>query len=414
MKRILIVDDEEDMLWMLQKNLSKGMDQVETLAASSGEEALAVLADKKVELVITDINMPGMSGLDLLIEISNRHPQTRVIIMTAYPSNTYEHTAKLSGCLKYIEKPFDIKEMRESAQEALTSDSPTNNSLDGIELLDILQFNGLSQATAALKISSPSEDGMIFFKNGDVVHAMCERTSGEEAFYKILKFVDATTHNMRGIEPPVLSIKKSLESLLFEATGQQLKSAVLEDLPQSADSPPLLSELDLLGGDAPPILDIPQKEDGVEDHTAAAMAIPEEQAVPRDTWAPQENQDSDDGQSDIEKCLGQFTDIDGVQTVCLIGRDGFLLHRTAKAGGDAELLAAITSSVIETAATIGRQLHYGSCNTLMLEYDQGPVLLAPAGEEAFLVIVATRETNLGWIRLSIRKNAEKIAEKLEQ
>ena len=79
MKRVLVVDDEEDMLWMLQRNLNKGMQDVEILAAKSGEEALAVLSDKPAELVITDINMPGMSGLDLLVEINNRFPGTGVI-----------------------------------------------------------------------------------------------------------------------------------------------------------------------------------------------------------------------------------------------------------------------------------------------------------------------------------------------
>ncbi|MDX2494623.1 MAG: response regulator, partial [Desulfuromusa sp.] len=83
MKRVLVVDDEEDMLWMLQRNLNKGMQDVEILAAKSGEEALAVLSDQKVNLVITDINMPGISGLDLLVEINNKFPNTGVIIMTA-------------------------------------------------------------------------------------------------------------------------------------------------------------------------------------------------------------------------------------------------------------------------------------------------------------------------------------------
>ena len=77
MKRVLVVDDEDDMLWMLQRNLNKGMSDVEVLAAGSGEEALAILSDKKIHLVITDINMPGMNGLDLLIEVSNRYSDDR-------------------------------------------------------------------------------------------------------------------------------------------------------------------------------------------------------------------------------------------------------------------------------------------------------------------------------------------------
>ncbi len=119
MKRVLVVDDEEDMLWMLQRNLNKGMQDVEILAAKSGEEALAILSDLPANLVITDINMPGMNGLDLLIEINNRFPKTGVIIMTAYPSNAYENKAMMSGSLRFIEKPFDINEVRAIVKEAL-------------------------------------------------------------------------------------------------------------------------------------------------------------------------------------------------------------------------------------------------------------------------------------------------------
>lgn len=164
MKRVLVVDDEADMLWMLQRNLNKGMSDVEILAAESGEEALSILSDKPVNLVISDINMPGMNGLDLLVEITNRYPQTGVIIMTAYPSNTYENQAMLSGSLRFIEKPFDINDMRKIVQETLSSEEGFQGTVDGVDLMDIVQFNGLARATAALKISTANHEGMIFFK----------------------------------------------------------------------------------------------------------------------------------------------------------------------------------------------------------------------------------------------------------
>ena len=169
MKRVLVVDDEDDMLWMLQRNLNKGMSEVEVLAASSGEEALAVLSDKEVNLVITDINMPGMNGLDLLIEVNNRYPNTGVIIMTAYPSNSFEREAMMGGSLRFVEKPFDIKDMRKIVADVLKTSDGFQGTLDGIDLIDIVQFNGLSKATSALKVTTADQEGMIFFKKGEVV-----------------------------------------------------------------------------------------------------------------------------------------------------------------------------------------------------------------------------------------------------
>ena len=198
MKRVLVVDDEEDMLWMLQRNLNKGMEDVEILAARSAEKALAILSDTPVHLVITDINMPGMSGLDLLIEINNRFPETGVIIMTAYPSNAYENKAMMGGCLRFIEKPFDINEVRSIVKETLKVNEGFQGTVDGVDLIDIVQFNSLSRATAALKVSTGEREGMIFFKDGAVVHAMCDQDIGETAFFTILGFNGGSLQNIRG------------------------------------------------------------------------------------------------------------------------------------------------------------------------------------------------------------------------
>ena len=93
LKRILIVDDEEDMVWSLRQNINNDRLQVEIFTAASGEEALTVLNGNHIDLVLTDIRMPGMSGLDLLLEIKNRFPYTMVIIMTAFPSNEFKKEA---------------------------------------------------------------------------------------------------------------------------------------------------------------------------------------------------------------------------------------------------------------------------------------------------------------------------------
>ena len=399
MKRVLVVDDEEDMLWMLQRNLNKGMSQVEILAASSGEEALAILSDKKVDLVITDINMPGMNGLDLLIEVNNRYPDTGVIIMTAYPSNTFEREAMMGGSLRFVEKPFDIKDMREIVGDVLKTSDGFQGTLDGIDLIDIVQFNGLSKATSALKVTTADQEGMIFFKKGEVVHAMCDNTSGEKAFFKILKFQGGTLQNIRGVEPPVVSIQKNLESLLFE-------SAVRNDEEISkneSDSPELQSSfLDIFArGEQEPEEETSDNEQMIDNNSGSETKL-------NRTETEELNTSEDMEMTDIKKILAEFINIDGVHTACLVGRDGFLLDNIARSGIDAEMIGAIASSGFGSAESMGNQLGQGDLNLTMLEYTDGPVMFAPVGNEAFLVIVADKDTNLGWIRLTIKKNAKVI------
>ena len=389
MKRVLVVDDEEDMLWMLQRNLNKGMAEVEILAAKSGEEALAVLSDKSVNLVITDINMPGMNGLDLLIEINNRYPQTGVIIMTAYPSNAYKNEAMLRGSLRFIEKPFDINDMRRTVQQVLKENEGFQGTVDGIELMDIVQFNGLSRATAALKVTTTDHEGMIFFKNGEVVHAMCDNESGERAFFTILRFQGGTLQNIRGVEPPTVSITKNRESLLFEVA---LKS---DEEKEKGEMTSVLEDLDN---------DILESVTPVSDKSQTV-------AADKTGNKPIESTSTEDtDMTNIQKILAEFTNIEGVHTACLVGRDGFLLDSLARAGIDAEMIGAIASSGFGSAESMGNQLGQGNLNMTMLEYNDGPVLFAPVGEEAFLVIVADKDTNLGWIRIAIKKNSKRIQE----
>lgn len=399
MKRVLVVDDEEDMLWMLQRNLNKGMKDVEILAAKSGEEALALLSDRPVNLVITDINMPGMNGLDLLVEINNRFPGTGVIIMTAYPSNAYEDKAMMSGSLRFIEKPFDIKEVRTIVEEVLKTSEGFQGTVDGVSLMDIVQFNGLSRATAALKVTAGEREGMIFFKEGEVVHAMSGKQIGEEAFFTILAFNGGSLQNIRGVQPPVVSIHKSVEALLFETA---VKSDELAGKVEQDESDDLVS-LEQITGQSE------EEEPEAAVYTPPATPPPETTVTP--TIAVQPTTFTEDFEmTEIQKILAEFTSIEGVHTACLVGRDGFLLDSLARAGIDAEMIGAIASSGFGSAESMGNQLGQGDLRMTMFEFANGPVMFAPVGDDAFLVIVADQETNLGWIRISIKKNAKKIKE----
>jgi predicted regulator of Ras-like GTPase activity (Roadblock/LC7/MglB family)/DNA-binding response OmpR family regulator len=432
-KRVLVVDDEQDMLWMLQRNLNKGMPDVEVLTASSGEEALALLSDTPIELVITDINMPGMNGLDLLIEINNRYPETGVIIMTAYPSIAYEREAMMSGSLRFVEKPFDIKDMRAIVKTVLKESDGFQGTVSGIDLLDIIQFNGLSRATSALKVTTSDDEGMIFFREGEVVHAMCDQLTGEDAFFKIIGLTDGTIQNIRGVEAPIVSIKKSLDSLLLETAVRGDEEA---DDDEDYDDEDYDDDDQIAGlSDSESIVAEPDEDDleiGLEPGEIANISEPYEPRAASQTEDDRgsepalrakftdtpsvddedtdilEHNEEDPEMTEIQKILTEFTNIEGVHTACLVGRDGFILDNIARTGIDAEMIGAIASSGFGSAESMGGQLGQGNLNLTMIEYAEGPVMFAPVGSEAFLVIVADKDTNLGWIRLTIKKNSKVI------
>ena len=83
-RKILLVDDEPGMLEPMAEYLSYELDQHKILTAYDGQKALDILAQEKISLVVSDIKMPRVSGLQLLSEIQAKYPQTGVILMSAY------------------------------------------------------------------------------------------------------------------------------------------------------------------------------------------------------------------------------------------------------------------------------------------------------------------------------------------
>ena len=112
LKKVLIVDDEETLTWSMAKSLSKDKDKYEVMIANNGREALQLLKTSRIDLVISDIRMPDINGLDLLVMIKKEYPETKVIIMTAYGSSDVQKEANQRGSLFYIEKPFEISDIR--------------------------------------------------------------------------------------------------------------------------------------------------------------------------------------------------------------------------------------------------------------------------------------------------------------
>ena len=118
-KKMMIVDDEETLTFSLYQSFILAQQNYEVVTASSGEEASAKLKSSRFDLVITDISMPGMSGIDLLNLIKENYPDTEVIIMTAYGSDEKREEAMRNGARYYIEKPFEIKEFKQLVMDLL-------------------------------------------------------------------------------------------------------------------------------------------------------------------------------------------------------------------------------------------------------------------------------------------------------
>lgn len=104
-RSILIVDDEEDFLALLGHMLSRT--GLRILTAKSGAEALGILEKSRVDLVIVDLVMAGMSGIDLLYEIRKRGKMTKFIVVTGYGEMTTYMEVMNLGAVEYLSKPVN-------------------------------------------------------------------------------------------------------------------------------------------------------------------------------------------------------------------------------------------------------------------------------------------------------------------
>ncbi len=216
-KKVLIVDDEETLTWSMAKSLSKDRDKYEVMVANDGKEALGLLKRNKIDLVITDIRMPDINGLDLLLRVKKEYPHTKVIIMTAYGSSEIRREANRRGSLYYVEKPFEISEIRKIIIDLLGRKKGFQGKVFGLHLTDIIQIYCLGRLTTALAVSQNQQRGVIYLNEGEIVHAECGEQRGTDAFYTILGWQEGEFVSNTDIEPPAQTIHQSWEHLLIDA-----------------------------------------------------------------------------------------------------------------------------------------------------------------------------------------------------
>ncbi len=114
---VWILDDDRSIRWVLEKSLNKA--GLNTLTFDNGDDLLHRLAQETPDAIISDIRMPGISGLDLLTTIQESHPQLPVIIMTAHSDLDSAVSSYSRGAFEYLPKPFDIEEAVAMTQRAL-------------------------------------------------------------------------------------------------------------------------------------------------------------------------------------------------------------------------------------------------------------------------------------------------------
>ena len=119
MTKILVVDDKPEIRSLLKKMLAD--DDYDVLMACSGEEALTLIVEKRPDLVLLDLKMPGMDGLQTLRKIKELDDSSRVIMISAFGTKRTVIEALKLGLFDYQPKPLSLNRLRISIRHALAS-----------------------------------------------------------------------------------------------------------------------------------------------------------------------------------------------------------------------------------------------------------------------------------------------------
>ncbi|HEY7239546.1 MAG TPA: nitrogen regulation protein NR(I) [Burkholderiales bacterium] len=169
MKPVWIVDDDRSIRWVIEKALSR--EGIAFNSFSSAQDALDALSGDSPEVLVSDIRMPGLSGLELLNAVKQRHPAVPVIVMTAYSDLDSAVAAFQGGAYEYLPKPFDVDQAVELIRRALDESRRETQAVETVfepkEILgqapamqEVFRAIGrLSQSSATVLITGESGTG---------------------------------------------------------------------------------------------------------------------------------------------------------------------------------------------------------------------------------------------------------------
>jgi len=186
MNLVLIAEDDRILAARLSAFFRKHDDQVDVLAVENGRQAIEVLERRPVALLITDIQMPEVDGLELLAYVNEHFPVIPCIVMTAH--DTPELKQRLpKDIVRFLPKPFDVHDLVRSVLEIVKRDIP-RGTLQGVSVVSFLLMIAMEKKTCLFEVTlADRPPGLMYIENGELFHAICGELKGEEAALALIR-----------------------------------------------------------------------------------------------------------------------------------------------------------------------------------------------------------------------------------
>jgi DNA-binding NtrC family response regulator len=209
-KKILIVDRDPFTVRLLKRSLN-GLEDLEIFTAEDGKKAIKVLNSENIDLLISDIFIPQINGLQLLNYVDKHFQGLRVIVLTGEATEKLEDEIRSFGNYQFYEKPLDMNVFKDSVLMELRSTSASQ--IHGINISSFLQLIDIEGKVCTLTVRSHGNVGYLYFRDGELIAAEANGQKGEAAALNIISWnnsiieiSDKCQRNKREIERPLMQI----------------------------------------------------------------------------------------------------------------------------------------------------------------------------------------------------------------
>jgi CheY-like chemotaxis protein len=228
--KVLIVDDDSAVLEVYGELLAQLPSRPEIFTTTSGAKTLALLKSENFRLLICDLKMPRMDGLQVLSIVRRRFPELRTVVMTGSQNEEFRSRAYALGADLFWLKPDTQQNMEMFLQcvESLLG-RESEGGFRGVQsksLMDLIQMECLSQSSTLLCIRRGPLIGRIWIQAGELIDAETEAAQGEPAFRRILEWKSGTFENLPAEPNRERRITKPSHALLLEAAQAMDETAV--------------------------------------------------------------------------------------------------------------------------------------------------------------------------------------------
>lgn len=466
--KVLIVDDEKLFVESLTEHLRLRRPDIAFYYTTSPLKALELNKENPMDIVITDIRMPEMSGLELLMRIKEENPGVKIIVMTAYGNQDIKNQVFQKGATKYIAKPFTIEELEELIDESIQEIKNFKGVLSGFTLMDTLQLANMSKKSVVTCVRSEDCNGKIWIKKGDPIHATLNWNNndtifGERALLELLmKCNHAKVYTSSYKEPPKHTIVHDLSFLVNKIsndTSQKVKEKAQKTETQNIlnieqsnikrlerkykDSllglwiintfgkvilakiyddkvyelkQPITKEIreqfvkwkrgELLAK-IHPLLKSPLIYFKVLSARKKYLVC----AVFKEKYEGLINLENEKGgivmpgPKEIAKALELLSDIEGSEGAAVVSDEGLVLEARLDPKYDPDKIGALISVALEAAEKVTKETGWGKTNDMVIEGDEGKMVIYRI-PMGFIVLLGRKNMNLGLARVQVNQASE--------